>query len=207
MNPVFLTGVKHSGKSTLAKQVALILRVPYIDIDEVIEKQSGMTPRALFLARGEDGFNEAELQACRSVCGAYAKGVAAFAKDDGMFAKDSGAIVATGGGLCDNILAFDCVRGTGLVVYLDVHEPVIFKRIFKKAHPATDGSLQNLPDYIARGNPRTEEEAASLFHPVYARRAALYFLFADAVFEPRDAPSEHNATILAELIGHLNDCA
>jgi shikimate kinase len=192
MKPVFLTGVKHSGKSTLAKQAAPILRVPYIDIDDAIQQQSGMAARALFLAKGEDGFKEAELQACRSVC---------------ALAKDGGSIVAAGGGLCDNPPAFDCVRSAGLVVYLDVREPFIFKRIFNKARFAPDGSLQNLPAYIARGNPRTQEEAAALFHPVYARRAALYFLLADAVFEPRDAPSEHNATLLAELIRRLNDCA
>ena len=192
MKPVFLTGVKHSGKSTLAKQIAPMLGMPFIDIDNIIETQSGMTPRALFLARGEDGFKEAELHACRSVCARV---------------KDGGAVVATGGGLCDNPLAFDCVRGAGLVVYLDVHEPFIFKRIFKKARFAPDGSLQNLPPYIAHGNPRSEEEAAALFHPVYARRAALYFLLSDAVFEPRDAPSEHNAQLLAGLIGRLNECA
>jgi shikimate kinase len=181
-----LTGVKHSGKTTLGKLLADILNAEFIDMDDVIARQCGMSAREVFTQRGEAGFRDAELEACGTVCGELASG-------------SKSAVVATGGGFCDNLPAVALVRQTGLVVYLDVPEKIVLERILKETRRADDGSLQNLPAYIARHNPRSEEDAARLFRPVFEKRSARYAEIADAVFAP-GLSAERNARELADIV-------
>jgi shikimate kinase len=183
---IFLTGVKHSGKTTLGKLLAEILNVEFIDIDGVIEKQTCMTAREVFAQKGEAGFRDAELGACESVCRELASG-------------GKTAVIAAGGGLCDNPPALALVRETGFVVYLDVPEKTIMERILKKTSRAPDGTMLGLPAYIAQHNPRSEEEAARLFRPVFEKRSARYAEIADAVFAP-GISAERNARELAAVL-------
>jgi shikimate kinase len=187
MKPVFLTGGKHCGKSTLGKLLAELLCADFIDIDDVIAEQTGMTPRDIFTAQGEDGFKAAEFKACGAVCKALSQ-------------NNRTAVVATGGGLCDTISAVDCIRNTGLIVYLEIPEETAVKRILAKATRAPNGTLQNLPAYIASGDPQSEADVQALFHPVYVKRSELYTLFADVVFSPKNVSPEQNAQQLAQLV-------
>jgi len=183
MKPIFLTGIKHSGKTTLGKLLAEQLGQEFIDIDEVITEHD-MSPREIFLSRGEDGFKDAEFCACGEVCSSFSQG---------------SAIIATGGGICDNILAMSLIRKTGFVVYLDVSENIALNRILAAAK-AADGTLQNLPAYIAKENPCTDAEVQKIFHGVYEKRSKKYTLFADAVFVPAALPPDQNAQKLADML-------
>ncbi|MDR1785521.1 MAG: shikimate kinase [Spirochaetaceae bacterium] len=187
MKAVFLTGIKHCGKTTLGKLLAERLGAEFIDTDDVITAQTGMSPREVFLSQGNTGFQAAEYRACLAVAERAA-------------AQKSPLVAATGGGICDNPPALDALRGQGVFVFLDVNEARILARVLKKAVPLPDGTLGNLPAYIAREKPRTPEDVGRVFHPVFAAREAKYRALADVVFSPGDCPPEHNA---GELAGAL----
>lgn len=59
---LYLVGFMGSGKSTVGKLVAEKLRVEFIDLDQSIEKQSGLTIPEIFSIEGEAGFRKRETQ-------------------------------------------------------------------------------------------------------------------------------------------------
>ena len=58
-NLVFL-GMMGSGKSSIGKLVSSKLKIPFIDIDNLIEEQTGMTISEIFKTGGEDYFRNLE---------------------------------------------------------------------------------------------------------------------------------------------------
>ncbi|WP_071393722.1 shikimate kinase [Bacillus tuaregi] len=57
---IVFVGFMGVGKTTIGKLVAEKLNRDFIDVDEVIEKEFGMTPREIFEAYGEKTFRERE---------------------------------------------------------------------------------------------------------------------------------------------------
>ncbi len=78
-NPV-LIGMPSSGKTTVGRLLAERLNRPFVDLDEVIVRQTGCSIREIFQKHGEDGFRRMEADAVRST------------------AAQTGAVIATGGG-------------------------------------------------------------------------------------------------------------
>ena len=58
-NLVFL-GMMGSGKSSIGNMVSKKLNIPFIDIDNLIEEQTGMTVSEIFEVNGEDFFRNLE---------------------------------------------------------------------------------------------------------------------------------------------------
>ena len=98
-------------------------------------------------------------------------------------------VIATGGGICDNAPALMRLRDLGTFIFLEVSEQIAFDRILEKIKFSDDGSIANLPAYIARKEPKTEEEVRSIFHDVFTDRTARYRSFVDTIV-PLDAVSE-----------------
>ncbi len=82
MKTVFLVGYMCCGKTTLGSAVAAELGVPFVDLDEWVERRAGCSVREIFATQGETAFRRMERAALREV-----------ASGDGR-----GAIVACGGG-------------------------------------------------------------------------------------------------------------
>ncbi len=55
---IFLIGMPGAGKSTLGKQLAEKMLLPFIDLDKQIERDQQCTIPELFRERGEDYFRE-----------------------------------------------------------------------------------------------------------------------------------------------------
>ncbi|MRS13155.1 MAG: 3-dehydroquinate synthase [Actinobacteria bacterium] len=102
MSHLFLTGFMGAGKSTVGRIVAEKLDRPFIDLDAEIERQEGVSIEALFEARGEAAFRDAEHAALESLVGAQPS------------------VVATGGGLVLREDNQGLLRAHGVVVYLAV---------------------------------------------------------------------------------------
>ncbi len=181
---IILTGIKHCGKSTLGRLLAKLMRVPFDDADDVILRQTGLSPREAYLRLGEAGFRRAEEAACRALSAR----------------AEERAVIAAGGGICGNPRAFSVLRSCGRTVYLAVSEAAAFARIAGEITVRPDGRLDGVPAYIVREQPRSVADVRAAFSRVYAERAALYLAAADTVFAPSDSSPEANADALYALL-------
>ena len=98
---IYLIGFMGSGKSTLGREVASRLHVPFLDTDALVEEREGMSIMDIFIGKGEYYFRDTE--------------------SDVLHQTDQvpKAIIATGGGLpCfhDNM---DWISVHGISVYLE----------------------------------------------------------------------------------------
>ena len=156
---IILIGIKHSGKTSLGKQLAEHYGLPFVDIDFVIEKMTGKPPRQLYAEEGAGVFMYAEENACRKAAELIA---------------DKNAVIATGGGICDNPPALTFLRPLGKFVYLCVEEKIAADRIMAKVKKLSSGVWQGLPAYIAARSPETETECRAIFHTYFIERTAIY---------------------------------
>ena len=124
---LFLIGLLGSGKSVLGKEIAQLLNLPFIDLDDVLEEQQGMTISEIFSARGEAHFRVIESKALRKQ------------------SERHEFVMSTGGGTpCfhDNI---SFINQAGTSVFLNTPVSEIVKRLQaeqRKSRPL----LANVPD-------------------------------------------------------------
>ena len=63
MKGISLIGFMGSGKSTVGRLLADNLGIPFVDLDEEIEKEAGMSVPEIFSREGEGGFRNRESRA------------------------------------------------------------------------------------------------------------------------------------------------
>lgn len=108
---VYLVGFMGCGKSTVGRRVAERLGVPFVDLDDEIERTSGRTVRAIFEGKGEPAFRRLEAEFLEAT------------------ATLPAAVVATGGGcfaLEDNRRR---IASLGTPVFLDVTLETVHARL------------------------------------------------------------------------------
>jgi len=67
MNPkIFLVGLPGAGKTTIGMELAVELRVPFIDLDQEIEKNTKRSIRNIFQEDGEAAFRQLEFDQLRT---------------------------------------------------------------------------------------------------------------------------------------------
>lgn len=129
---LFLTGFMGSGKTTLGKRLATLLHYGFVDLDELIEQQTGRSIPDLFL-KGEHGFREIETMVLHSLADA-----------DNM-------VVSTGGGTAcfnDNIA---WMNSHGITIYIRMSAGSLFHRLSgsKQKRPLLAGKADvELMEYI-----------------------------------------------------------
>ncbi|WP_185156201.1 shikimate kinase [Fulvivirga kasyanovii] len=101
-NKIFLVGMPGSGKSTIGRQLADRLKMPFIDLDQKIEEQAQCTIKEIFAQHGEDHFRELEQKALHNA-----------AQPEGDL------IVATGGGAPCFFDNMDVIKANGVSVFID----------------------------------------------------------------------------------------
>jgi shikimate kinase len=109
---IFLIGLPGSGKTTIAKQLALQLHLPYMDLDLEIEKAEMKSIPQIFKEKKEDYFRKVESQLLKDWC-----------------QSDFDFVMATGGGapcFFDNIKS---MNETGVTIFLDVPTMEIARRV------------------------------------------------------------------------------
>ncbi len=97
---IFLVGLMGAGKTTVGRQLACALRLPFEDSDRTIEARTGVTIPFLFEQEGEAGFRLREKQIV-----------------DELTAGE-GVVLATGGGVVLDADNRAHLKGRGCVVYL-----------------------------------------------------------------------------------------
>ena len=108
---ISLIGLPGSGKSTVGRQLARRLQIPFADSDQVIERQLGCSIREYFEREGEERFRDVE----ESVI-------------DQLTQVGSG-VLSTGGGVILRTTNRQRLRQHSQVVYLNSSPDELFRRL------------------------------------------------------------------------------
>ena len=157
-----------SGKSTVGRCLAALLKKDFVDSDEELEERCGADIPWIFDIEGEKGFRKRETAVLTDL------------------SKRRNAIIATGGGA---ILAEEnrkILRSTGFVVYLTADLDVLFNRVAKdKTRP-----LLQVPD-----PQRAYEEIFNKRDPLYRATADLVFT-GNEILNPNEAAKRIQVRLL-----------
>jgi len=141
---LILVGLPGSGKSTVGRQLARRLQLPFNDSDHVIEQRLGCSIRDYFEREGEAAFRDVE----ESVIGDLTQAQAC--------------VLATGGGAVLRPANRQRLRDAGHVIYLRSSPEEVFRRL----RHDTNRPLLQVPDPMARLRALYEER-----DPLYRQAA------------------------------------
>ncbi|KAL9941295.1 hypothetical protein ACHAP6_009221 [Verticillium nonalfalfae] len=172
---VFIVGMRGAGKTTTGRWMAKLLKRPFIDLDEELERRSGMTiPEMIHGTKGWEGFRRDELQLLHDV----------------MKNQASGHVFSCGGGIVESpearklIIAYKEKGGCVLLVHRDTKQVVDYL-LQDKTRPAY---REDIEDVYYRRKPLYDECSNFQYfspHPaasVASRDAPLDFkCFVDAI--------------------------
>jgi shikimate kinase len=156
-NHIILVGFKHTGKSQHGAALAATIGYRFVDTDTLIQEidstESGMRRlvRDIYAEDGRERFQQLEAASCRLA----------------MEMEES--VIATGGGLCDNLEALAAFEGS-LFVHLRDSFDSLSRRIFRSGIPA----------FLHTNDPALAE---ARLRELYDRRVAAYNTFADVVID------------------------
>jgi len=100
-----------SGKTTVGRQLARRLRLPFFDSDHVIEERLGCSIREYFAREGEAAFRDLEQQVIAEL------------------AAGPDAVIATGGGAVLREANREALRAAGRVIYLRSTPEELYQRL------------------------------------------------------------------------------
>jgi shikimate kinase len=147
MKPVmkfFFIGMPGSGKTTIGKQVALALSIPFVDLDEEIVQQEKITIPEIFKAKGEDHFRVLESSLLKK-----------WANSDDSF------VMATGGGTPCFFDGINVINNSGVSVFLNESISTLVERVKNKSdRPLLSGS--------------NEQELVSTLEKTFSARISFY---------------------------------
>ncbi len=109
---IFLIGMPGAGKSTLGKDIASKLMMPFFDLDKEIEKNEKRAVQDIFQDEGEAYFRLAEASMLRDLSNLH-----------------HSFIMATGGGTPCFHQSLDFMLKVGKVLFLDLDVETLFKRV------------------------------------------------------------------------------
>ena len=126
MNHIFLYGPPGTGKSTIGKLLAQNVRLPFIDLDRVIETNAGMSISQIMDGQGEPAFRDLETSALK------------------VLSAEKDSVIALGGGalLRDENRAF--AESNGSILLLMAELPTLLERMKKESgkRPLLAGDLR-----------------------------------------------------------------
>jgi shikimate kinase len=108
---IYITGFMGSGKSTVGPLLAASLRYQFIDLDGTIEAKEAKSVPEIFRERGEPDFRSLERRELL------------------LLSALDGIVVATGGGALTDPGSWEIIRGSGLLVYLEVPVEILIARL------------------------------------------------------------------------------
>lgn len=140
----FLIGLPGSGKSTVGRQLARRIELPFFDSDHVIEQRLGCSIREFFEREGEDRFRDIEASTLDELT------------------SGSTCVVSTGGGSVLRTENRAHLHQRGSVVYLRSTPEEVFRRLrYDRNRPLLQVAdpLQRLKDLYAVRDPLYRETA------------------------------------------------
>lgn len=125
---IYLTGFMGSGKSTIGLILANSLGYNFLDIDQLIEKEYGLSVTEFFQKFGEKEFRKTEREILKEI------------------SNLDNVIISLGGGTLANEENLKIVKDNGLLIYLKASPETLFERLKFK----TDRPL--IKEFVERGD-------------------------------------------------------
>lgn len=141
---IALVGLPGSGKSTVGRQLARRLALPFRDSDHEIESRIGCTIREFFEREGESAFRDIEQEVIRELTGGEA------------------GVLATGGGAVLREANRERLHGFAHVIYLRAAPDDLYRRLRQDTQRPllqVDDPLQRLRDLYDQRDPLYRETA------------------------------------------------
>ena len=107
---IYLIGLMGAGKTTIGRQLAKALAVPFYDSDKAIEESTGVDIPTIFEFEGEEGFRERERKMIQKLT------------------QIQGIVLATGGGVILRDENRKLLKENGFIVYLQCSVERILER-------------------------------------------------------------------------------
>lgn len=145
---IFVLGFMGNGKTTIGRKLASRIGYQFIDLDEEIAGETGLTVEEIFFQYGEHFFRQKEHEELLRVC------------------KTDNSVIAVGGGTPCFFDNMEIMNREGITIYLKLSEEEILQRIL--ALPPE--SIQSRP-LIAN---KSEEELKTFIHEVLKKRESFY---------------------------------
>jgi XRE family aerobic/anaerobic benzoate catabolism transcriptional regulator len=109
---VALVGLRGAGKSTIGRALAQELRVPFVELDALVEKEAGLPLSALFSLHGEAYYRKLAREVLEK-----------------LLDETDAAVIATGGGIVMDRDAFKLLQKRCLTVWLSATPDDHWKRV------------------------------------------------------------------------------
>jgi shikimate kinase len=142
---IALIGFMGAGKSITGVNLARRLKKKFLETDSLIERRAGKPIPEIFSEDGEKAFRQMETEIAAEV------------------AKENNAVIACGGGMVLNKVNMDRLRGSAVIVYLDIDPDIILKRLMnsgdKRPLLNTPDRKQRIMDLLIQRKPLYEREA------------------------------------------------
>lgn len=145
---IVLCGFMGCGKTTVGKELARITGRKFVDTDEMIEQQEGVSISEIFETKGEAYFRGLEHEICKKTCGL------------------KNAVISTGGGAMTFERNVSAIRENSKIIFLDASFETVCERVkngetrplFRDKNKAKQlfderkSKYVHAADYIADGN-------------------------------------------------------
>lgn len=133
MNNIILIGFMGAGKSTIGKELASCLEMEFVDTDELIESNEGMSIQELFDSKGEDKFRQLE-------------------RDIILNGNWSNTVISVGGGMPCFLDNMAILKSKGITIYLNITAKSLSQRLWlkRKGRPLLYGfkTMSELAEFI-----------------------------------------------------------
>jgi shikimate kinase len=143
-----LIGYRGTGKSAIARRLAVLLHRRGVSLDEEIVRAAGMSISALVAARGWSHFRDLEEAVCRE------------------FGSQDGLVIDCGGGVVERAANYASLRSGGKVFWLRATPATIVGRIGgDKSRPSLTGSksfTEEVEEVLQRRTPLYERLAHAI---------------------------------------------
>jgi shikimate kinase len=174
---IILIGYRGSGKSSVGRRLAVLLKMRFVDTDDLIEERQGVPINDIVKSHGWDHFRKLE------------KGIIE------EISKGNNLIIAPGGGAVldtDNVKA---LRKNGFIIWLKADRQTLLKRM--NQDPGTNARR---PTLTGKGTLEELQEVMSSREPFYERASEIQI---DTLTLDVEAVVESILVVLQEKVGRI----